>query len=164
LRELHARAFLDLAVEAEPHIFGGAVSRAWIERLEADLANLRAAIDWALHDAARADIALRLSAALHWFWFARGALREGRRALARALGLSSPGTPVARAHAAIALGHMAIWQSDDEVVRASMEEGVALLEGVEGDDFWRTYARCGLAIARTLAGSSREPCRCSTRR
>ena len=152
LRELHARTFLDLAVEAEPHIFGGAVSRAWIERLEADLANLRAAIDWALHDPARADVALRLSAALHWFWFARGALREGRRALARALGMSSPGTPVARAHAAIALGHMAIWQSDDEVVRASMEEGVALLEGVEGDDFWRTYALCGLAIARTLEG------------
>ena len=152
LRELHARVFLDLAEQAEPHIFGGAASTEWMGRLEAELANLRAAIEWALQDDTRVDNALRITASLNWFWFARGRLREGRRALARALAMGSPGTTAARAHAAIALGQMAIWQSDLEVVRAAAEEGVALIELVEGDDFWRSYALCCLAIARTLAG------------
>jgi predicted ATPase/DNA-binding SARP family transcriptional activator len=152
LRELHARTFLELAEEAAPHLFGGAASTEWVGRLEADVANLRAALEWALHDPARVDVALRLVAALAWFWFARGSLREGRRAMVRALNMSSSGTPAARAHAAISLGHMAIWQSDDEAVRASMEEGAALLQGIEGDDFWRTYALCGLAIACILEG------------
>jgi non-specific serine/threonine protein kinase len=156
LRERHAAEFLALAEAAEPHIFAGASSPEWLGRLEADLANLRASLEWALQDPSRVDTALRLVAALHWFWFSRGRMREGRRALARALGMSSPGTPKARAHAAIALGQLAFWQSDPEVGRSSIEEGVALLEQVEGDEFWRAYALCSLAMARSLEGELAE--------
>jgi non-specific serine/threonine protein kinase len=152
LDEIHARTFLDLAEQAEPHIAVGAADAAWIARLEADHANLRAAIDWALRDASRAGIALRMAAALHWFWFTRGRLREGRRALARALALDAPEASVLRARALIALGMMAVWQSDLDAVPGAMKEGAKALENAPVGDFWRVYALCGLAIAQTIEG------------
>jgi predicted ATPase/DNA-binding SARP family transcriptional activator len=152
LRERHARVFLELAEAAEPHIFGGAAHETWMRRLEAELANLRAAIEWGLEDPERVEVALRLGASLHWFWFARGRLREGNRVLARALATSAGADQKARAHASIALGQVAIWQGDHEAVRPAMEEGVSLLGDASGDDFWRAYARCGLGIARTMDG------------
>ena len=44
-KEAHASWFLELAIEAEPHLPGpSAVS--WLDRLESDHDNLRAALDW----------------------------------------------------------------------------------------------------------------------
>jgi predicted ATPase/DNA-binding SARP family transcriptional activator len=163
LRELHAEIFLELAEAAEPHVFGGAASPSWMSRLEAELANLRAAIDWALErpatppapeapGARRADAALRLGSALHWFWFACGRLREGRRVLSRALADADGASSGARGHALIALGQVAIWQGEYDLVRESMEQGIACVSEVPGDDFWRAYGRCGLAVALSVAG------------
>ena len=56
----------------------------WVERLEQEHDNLRAALEWALEDvaderaAARRDIALCLSAALWPFWSMRGYYSEAR--------------------------------------------------------------------------------------
>ena len=55
----------------------------WRERLRAEQPNLRAALSWALeHDAA---LAVRLGAALWWFWFLDGQIQEARDLLRRAL-------------------------------------------------------------------------------
>ena len=64
-------------------------SAAWLDRLERELDNLRAALGWA-ERAARPRAGLRLATALYWFWFWRRP-REGRAWLARLLALPAPG-------------------------------------------------------------------------
>ena len=67
---------LDLAEQAAPHL-SGADQRTWLDRLERDHDNLRAALDWAT---ARPDpeVAARLAFALWRFWQQRGYLNEAR--------------------------------------------------------------------------------------
>src|SRR5262249_16187340 len=66
LRERHAACFLALAEAAEPRLQTHEQAR-WLNRLEADHANLRAALEWALGQR-RAETSLRLAGALTWFW------------------------------------------------------------------------------------------------
>jgi predicted ATPase len=79
----HAAHYLALAEAAEPHL-RGADQVLWLDRLEADHANLRAALGWLL-EAGDGSAALRLAAALGRFWWTRGYLSQGRRWLERAL-------------------------------------------------------------------------------
>jgi predicted ATPase/DNA-binding XRE family transcriptional regulator len=102
-REQHARYVLSLAESAWPH-FEGATQQIWLDQLERNHDNMRAALGWALgttapaHDSdtpaadaiwneARAELALRLAGFLGFFWAARGYHTEGRRWLAQALAL-----------------------------------------------------------------------------
>ncbi|MCP2339950.1 BTAD domain-containing putative transcriptional regulator [Actinomadura rupiterrae] len=74
-RERHLRHFLALAETAEPRL-RGSEQRAWLTRLDADAANLRAALD----EASPSD-ASRLAAALTWWWLMRGRFHEARAVL-----------------------------------------------------------------------------------
>jgi predicted ATPase len=78
LRDRHARHFLALAEEAEPHL--PASRREWIDRLETEHDNLRAAFE-AFEASSDAERALRLGGAVARFWLMRGHLREGSRRL-----------------------------------------------------------------------------------
>ncbi|MFC6935684.1 BTAD domain-containing putative transcriptional regulator [Actinomadura yumaensis] len=68
-RREHAAYFLDLALRADPHL-RGRDQIAWLERLAADHGNLHAA----LRRSVRSDsaLALRMVAALTWYWWLRG--------------------------------------------------------------------------------------------
>jgi len=89
----HAHFFLALAEQAEPEL-QGSHQVVWVERLEQEHDNLRAALGWALEDVADEqvvecrDIALRLSAALWPFWEIRGYSSVARTFLERALARS----------------------------------------------------------------------------
>jgi predicted ATPase/DNA-binding CsgD family transcriptional regulator len=82
LRRAHADYFRALAERAEPEL-RGAGQVAWIARLETELPNLRAVLDWSL---AGGDVktGLRLAGALYWFWFLRNHVAEGRTWFERA--------------------------------------------------------------------------------
>jgi len=82
-RRAHGDYFLDLAEHAERELHG-ADQVIWLDRLDEEHPNLRAALGWAL-EAGDADVALRLAGALFWFWFVRGYSSEGRRWLDRIL-------------------------------------------------------------------------------
>jgi predicted ATPase/DNA-binding CsgD family transcriptional regulator/tRNA A-37 threonylcarbamoyl transferase component Bud32 len=73
--QAHARYFLALAEEAEHRQYGGEQAY-WLERLERDYENLRAALSW-LSMRQEAELSLRLSGALYWFWTVRAFYKEG---------------------------------------------------------------------------------------
>jgi DNA-binding CsgD family transcriptional regulator len=75
----HAAYYLGLAERAEPELTG-TLQRTWLERLETERGNLRAALSWAL-ESAEAELGLRLAGTLGEFWRMRGYLSEGRRCL-----------------------------------------------------------------------------------
>lgn len=82
LRRRHARFFLALAEDAYPHLLGSALPH-WIERLERDQDNLRAALAWLRDDDPATG--LRLAVALARFWRVIGHDTELHGALGRAL-------------------------------------------------------------------------------
>jgi predicted ATPase len=79
----HAEHFVSLAERAELELEGEHQSE-WLERLEAELSNLRSALEWSEKFSSN-DVGVRLAGALRTFWFKRGRITEGRRFLASAL-------------------------------------------------------------------------------
>ena len=90
LRGRHAAFFLALAEEAEPHVFKDDL--AWLNRLEADHDNLRAALDEFAAEG-RVDRFQRMAAALWRFWYLRSHPVEGLRVLTTAVELDDRATP-----------------------------------------------------------------------
>jgi len=81
-RRRHFDCFIDLAQRADAAL-QGPLALEWLDRLEADHDNLRAALDWSF-DAAPRDHA-RLAGALRRFWDAHGHFLEGWTRLGGAL-------------------------------------------------------------------------------
>jgi predicted ATPase/DNA-binding NarL/FixJ family response regulator/transcriptional regulator with XRE-family HTH domain len=107
----HAAWYLALAERAAQQLRGPAQA-AWLARLERELGNLRAALQWAT-SRAEAETEARLVLALTPFWEARTHLSEGRQALAAVL--ARPATclnPALRRRVLIAAGGLAQWQAD----------------------------------------------------
>jgi predicted ATPase len=88
LRASHAAYFVALAEKAAPEI-EGPDQVSWMERLEAEHDNLRAALSWSLK-ARDMETALRIGGALWWFWVVRGHPSESRRWLASDLSGGRP--------------------------------------------------------------------------
>jgi predicted ATPase/class 3 adenylate cyclase len=121
IRDRHADSYQALAEAAAPHLFG-ADRKQWLDRLELDHDNFRAALDWSLarDDAQRA---LSLGAALWRFWQMRGHLREGRARLQTILAMPrARQNPAARARALEAAGGVAYWQGDMPAAQAFYDE------------------------------------------
>jgi predicted ATPase len=70
-RKAHAAYFVVLAEEAEPALMGGARQQHWFERLDAEIGNTRAAMDW-LSAAGQFEWGFRLGSALGFYWQDRG--------------------------------------------------------------------------------------------
>jgi predicted ATPase/class 3 adenylate cyclase len=112
LREAHAAVFLALAREAAPHL-QAADQRAWLDRLEVDHDNLRAALTWAVGVPDPAT-AVGLAFALWRFWQQRGYLDEARQRLDDMAGRGWDLDAELRARLAETLGGVAYWQGDLE--------------------------------------------------
>jgi predicted ATPase/DNA-binding CsgD family transcriptional regulator len=123
VRERHAAYFLTLTDDLAARL-SGAETAAVLDRLAADLGNLRAALAWAL-EGGEAETALRLAGALVSFWNFRGHIAEGRRWLAAALAASET-SPMTRADALHAAAALALLQGEYEDAFALGEEGLAL--------------------------------------
>ena len=82
VRDRHLAYYLLLGEEAEPHL-RGRDQVYWLDRMEAELDNLRIVLEWSL--AGDMEDGLRLAAALMWFWHIRGYAPEGAEWLERLL-------------------------------------------------------------------------------
>jgi predicted ATPase/class 3 adenylate cyclase len=148
IRRRHAEWFLRLAEAAEPQ-FRGPELDPWLQKLQIEHDNLRAALRWSI-DNDEGDIGLRLAAALWRFWHLDGHLSEGRLWVNAVLSLPSAGTPtIARARALAAEGGLAYWQHDAPVVRSAYEEALAITRGL-GDDVEIAEGLYNLAFAHGL--------------
>ncbi|WP_306332241.1 BTAD domain-containing putative transcriptional regulator [Streptomyces sp. KL118A] len=101
VRERHLRHYLDLAERAEPRLRDGG-QQVWLGRLDAEAANLRAALDEAVRRPS-GDDAVRLAAALTWWWLLRGRLTEARRSLEAVLDAKPGDSRLGPLHAAFRL-------------------------------------------------------------
>jgi predicted ATPase/class 3 adenylate cyclase len=128
----HAAYFLALAEEAEP--YAREVDAAWLDRLEREADNLRAALDW-LEAAGETQLVLRLAGALDDFWGAKGHLGEGRRRIEAALAADESPT-AARAKALNAAADMAVGDAEVAHARLRAEQALSLHRQL-GDD-WGT--------------------------
>ncbi|MFE9107505.1 BTAD domain-containing putative transcriptional regulator [Actinomadura geliboluensis] len=138
IRARFVRHHVALAARAEPHLYGHD-QRRWLELLDAEAANQRAALE----DAARLGLAadaLRLVDALAWHWYLRGRLTEALRSLDLALGAEG-GPPEARAKAAVwRAGFVLLTDTGAAAEAPASHEGIA-------DPGARAWARWFLAFA-----------------
>jgi predicted ATPase/class 3 adenylate cyclase len=134
IKRTHAQYFLTLAEEGYPEL-RGPDQLEWLERLEAEHDNMRAALSWAL-ERKEAEVALRLGGALSWFWSVRGYYAEGRRWLEEALAMEGRMSPEVRAMALAMTGALALQQGDLDRAKEACEEGLELLahEGREASE------------------------------
>jgi predicted ATPase len=164
LGQRHAAEVLSLAEEAEPHLFAADRS-VWLRRLSGEQDNIRAALRFALEQD-DPEAGLRLVGAL-WMWFLRRLLVEGRQWAEDLLG--HPGAAqrtAARASALFAAGHFAWLQGDVRIMRARLEECVAIRRSLgDAAGLGRALPFLGLAIdddhegARRLAAEGVALCR-----
>jgi predicted ATPase/DNA-binding CsgD family transcriptional regulator len=131
----HAAFFVALAEEAEPGL-EGAQQLWWLDRLEREHDNIRAALSWSLEqeDDEDTELGLRMGAALGDFWYLRSYLGEGRRWLEGALAKSRQTSPAARARALYWLSFLATYQGDPDRAEGAGEEGL----GIEGVELFQT--------------------------
>lgn len=127
VRARHARYYTDLAREADT-MLRGAGQREWLRTLDAESANVRAALDTAerLGDA---ELALRLTSAMTWYWLLRGRLTEGRRALETALTIDGDAPAAVRGAALSWHTGIAILQGDQRDWTARCEAALAAFDG-----------------------------------
>jgi predicted ATPase/class 3 adenylate cyclase len=149
IKHTHAEYFLTLAKDAEPELKGHGQLE-WLERLEAENDNMRAALSWSL-GGADAELGLRLAGALWWFWHVRGHMSEGQRWLEEGLA-EKPGGPTGpRAKALSGLGRLVMAQGDLELGTKLLEESLALYREL-GDDVGTARALTFLGYAANLQG------------
>jgi predicted ATPase len=154
IRRQHVSFFLILAEEADPKL-RSSEQLAWLQRLEADDANLRAALAWSLGDEGRADHhnreqGLRLAGALSWFWHLQTRYNEARSWCDRALALSDSAEQGSiRARALQAAGLAAQMQGDFAYARRRFEESLALWREL-GDKQGIAFSLAWLAAAVSM--------------
>ncbi len=110
-RRRHAEYFASLVAAAEPQL-GGADQTQWLERLDLEHDNLRAALDWLGSHQDTAAAELRLAAGLGRFWYIHGYIGEGLMRLRHAIGRAGGEDGASLATALRAASALAVIQGD----------------------------------------------------
>lgn len=141
--------FLAEAQRAEPEL-KGPDQGSFLDLLEDEHDNLRAALAWALERGGTAD-GIRLAVTLSRFWLVRGYLSEGRRWLEWGLAASPDGPQADRAKALIAASTLA-WHQGDYAGVAPLAESALKISRELGDKVGEAESLCRLGELRTMTG------------
>jgi predicted ATPase/class 3 adenylate cyclase len=150
----HAEHFLGLAEEAALHLDNPPEQRRWLERVDADLNNVRTALAWS-SDGHGSDIGLRLAASLREFWFVRGFYSEGLGWLDSLLARGVAVEPESRLRALQAASDLAI-KTDDVALAGRYAEQVLAHAREAGDTIGMARALLILGLATRVAGDAKR--------
>jgi non-specific serine/threonine protein kinase len=151
LRKRHRDWYLELAERAAPELRGPHQVE-WLERLEIEHDNLRAALEWSRTAQDGAPALVRFAGTLSWFWYVRGHWSEGRDWAEAALSYdrgTSP--PSARARAMLAAGIFAWRQGDNARAKALLTDLQPLCRAI-GDDWGLAHSITTLGYAAVTDG------------
>jgi predicted ATPase/class 3 adenylate cyclase/Tfp pilus assembly protein PilF len=112
LRDRHAAFYVALGERARPELRARG-ARDWLDRLDAEHANVRASLEHML-ESGDADGALRLSGAIWMYWQTRGHWTEGRRFLTAAVVLGADLEPERLVDSLWGGALLALWQGDTD--------------------------------------------------
>ncbi len=164
VRKAHAVYFVALAERAGREELAASDYDVWLDRLEQEHDNLRAAMQWSLEEMeSRKEIALRLGGALRSFWYSRGYLSEGLDFLERTLVGSDEVEMPVRAVALYAAARLYEVRGDYDRAEPFLKKTLALYREL-GDPARMAYAlhlqadiawrRGNLDMARSVAEES----------
>jgi non-specific serine/threonine protein kinase len=154
VRDRHLDYFVKLAEEAEPQLFRPD-QVFWLNRLEADHENLRAAAAWSLKRKAGTS-ALRLVGALSWFWSTRGHYREARELSSQILSSPMAMERTAARAKALSIAGLVQWVLGGKVdVRPLLEEALDIATEI-GDRSIIAWSRVFLGTEISTHGDYQE--------
>lgn len=167
-QQRHAEIFLRLTEQASPHLYRPERDT-WIQRLDDEDGNLRAALAWCLPETEekvvnqdsspsqermqlRRELGLSIAGHLSWYWFLQSRLQEGRSWLERALARADhthPNLALGRALNGAAL--LAVAQGDMPIAEAWAQEGKDIFQTL-GNQTWSAYILLVLGAIRISQG------------
>jgi predicted ATPase len=155
VRLRHAAYYADFAESVEPEVKGADQAR-WMATIRQERDNVRAALAWSAgRPAERERIGLRLATALGFFWYADGALAEGRRWLERlGAGDSTSGPSALRAKALADAAWLAFAQAQHSAAASLAERSLALTTDDDPETRVHAWSTLG-AVAQDAADYGR---------
>jgi predicted ATPase/DNA-binding CsgD family transcriptional regulator/Flp pilus assembly protein TadD len=149
----HAIFVLQMVEAGEPQLIGPGQDT-WLQHLDLEHDNIRAAIEWSLLEG-NVETALRIGSAVWRFWSTRGYLTEGRTWLTRALAKGGTVSEPVRLAALIALAHLSEDQHDLTVAGVHFSEALNLATSI-GDEWATMRALGGLGLVAQDRGDYGE--------
>jgi predicted ATPase/DNA-binding SARP family transcriptional activator len=131
----HAEHFAGLLERAEPGL-SRAQQAQWLQRLDADHANLLAALRWATQSG-DTDLGLTMAGRMWRYWQLRGHFAEGRRWLADLLARTDDTPTAARVKALIGLAGLAYWEGDLDQAETAYRQAHTAAQDL--DEWWLQF-------------------------
>lgn len=149
IKRLHAEFYARLSETAEPEL-GGAKVVQWLEILDREHDNLRAAMEWSLGN--EPEIALRIVGSIRSFCIRRGYLSEGTKWTRAALDKNGEkADQKLRAKAYLGLGSFNRFAGNLEAAEPFLEESLRLVRAI-GDKYWISVALGDLGLVKFMQG------------
>ncbi|GHO90552.1 hypothetical protein KSF_006000 [Reticulibacter mediterranei] len=145
----HAVWFLRLAEQAEPH-WAGSQQLLWLQRLEQERDNLRAALAW-VSTQAEAELEARLCAVMWPVWWMQSRLTEGQRWLEAALMRVASVEPTLRAQVMNGAASLTFLRGDYQQANTLYTE-VLSARRAQGDPLGIAYALNNLGMVAMEQG------------
>jgi predicted ATPase/DNA-binding SARP family transcriptional activator/Tfp pilus assembly protein PilF len=133
LRRRHAEWLTELAETMAERTLAGEDMTAWLDRIQPEHDNIRAALAWSLEH--EPELTLRQASSLRLFWEVRGLFREGLNWIEEALPYADDMAPEIRFRALAASGAIATRLGDLDLAQERKEAALALGREVD-DELW----------------------------
>jgi non-specific serine/threonine protein kinase len=149
-RNAHAAHYLKLAEVAVPHYDGPDLGR-WKDRVEIELPNCHAALDWAAA-CGNAETVCRMTGALWRVWVVRGYPREQRRWIASALALRDRAPAAALIDLLHGAGAFSVYTEENAERAQGIAEELMTIGTALGDDYGVFWAHQLLGLLAERRG------------
>src|SRR6185437_9951962 len=124
VRRRHAEWLTELAETMAERTLAGEDMAVWLDRIQPEHDNMRAALAWSLE--AEPELALRLASSVRLFWEVRGHFREGWSWIEQGLSRAADVAPEVRLHGLAASGAIATRLGELDLAQERKEASLAL--------------------------------------